>query len=213
MRTSPLRIIVVGSSGSGKSTLERRVRAFAATHREARIAVPRRVVTRAPRPDDENMRSVSVAEFQKLIAHDALGLYGRKYMEDGREEWYGFEAPPAELLPIYFANNGIVKNPELVRPAGFVENSRIVAVYAPDRVRAKRLKLRSPHLYTNPYARERMFRLSPEESSERIVSLAHATVMNYGPYEATAADDLIRLVLSFSTSGNLLCKAEVGAWG
>lgn len=194
MRPSITRVIVIGSSGSGKSTLERQVRAYALSHPEARITVPQRVVTRAPRPDDHDMRSISNKEFQKLAAQGALGLYGKKFMEGGREEWYGFESPPPGFLPIYFANNGVVKNPELVHPRGFEEDSLIVAVYAPDYVRERRLRIRSPHLFTSPYARELEFRLSEAESSEAIAEFANAVVPTHELDEVEASQYLLTLI-------------------
>jgi ribose 1,5-bisphosphokinase PhnN len=189
------RVIVVGSSGVGKSTLERYVRHLKA-YGSGALHVPTRHATRPPRSDDAstNLQHLTEQEFRKLCSQHKFGLYGSKYGVNKSLNYFGFEKPSRGTFPVYFANNGVVKNPELVRPATFTEDSLIIAIHAPERLRKKRLKRRSPHYFTPAQKTELAFRLSYEERSSRFANAAHVIVHNYGRNSRYSAIELYRLL-------------------
>lgn len=190
------RIIFVGSTCVGKSTLETAMRNVYHTDQllSERVSVPQRVATRQPRKDDgDDIYFCSVEDFWRMVTANALGLYGIKRMENGREEPYGFLKPAEGTLPVFFANNQTLKNKTSVQPDSILENALIVLIYAPDSVREERLRQRSPQLFVE-YLDEVAFRLSAEERAIKLVSETHLIVKNYGRYADRAAQDIVTLL-------------------
>ncbi|MEK7564037.1 MAG: hypothetical protein AAB510_00505 [Patescibacteria group bacterium] len=190
-------VIFFGSSASGKSTLEKILREVSTddTFFQTKISVPFRVVTRNPRQDDENIVYATKNKFDELITKDSLAMYGVKNMESGRIERYGLLKPLINTLPIYFANNAIIKNPHSIYPTNFLDDALLIFLYAPDFVRENRLRIRSPELFEkNPD--EANFRLSQEESSDNFISDAHVIVNNYGVYEQQVKLDIVYFLKS-----------------
>ncbi|OGK21743.1 hypothetical protein A3C23_00220 [Candidatus Roizmanbacteria bacterium RIFCSPHIGHO2_02_FULL_37_13b] len=190
------RVIVVGSSGAGKSIIQRAV--IDASEKDSflagRICIPRRVVTRDPRPDDDNMLTYCSSEELELRTRKGeFGLYGVKLMENGREELFGLEKPEDGAFPIFFANNAVIRNRESIGPPSVFDGALIVGIYAPDSVREERLRRRSPHLFTER-PDEIAFRLSDVESSRIIIPQAHVIVKNFGRYESRVVQDFINFL-------------------
>ena len=89
-------------------------------------------------------------------------------------------------LPVYSANNAIVGN---VQPAGALDDALIVGVHAPEDVRERRLRARSPEL-----CRDR-----PDEARARLaepmLANCHVVIENHGEHEARARQQVIDLVV------------------
>ncbi len=190
------RIILVGSSGVGKSTLQQITQSALQQDQElgGKMSLPKRVITRDPRDDDsDEVVHKTPEEFSGMVDRGELGLYGVKFMEKGRKEGYGYLKPEEGKIPIYFANNGVLKNPETVKPEDIFEDALIINIYAPDIVRVERVRRRSPQLIQkNPD--EFAFRFSEEERSARLIDKSHITIKNFGRYEKRSSTDLLQLI-------------------
>lgn len=184
------KVVLFGSSASGKSTIEKGLRIAASGILEGKISVPKRVVTRSPRTDDVDLAYCSEEEFAARVAHGEFGMYGSKLMEGGRVEPFGFTRPDEGAFPVYPANNMVVKNPERIRPTAFLEGALLVVIYAPDAIREKRMRRRSPELFRDR-PEEAVFRLSAGESSDLMREAAHVAVNNYGNYESRSGKDIV----------------------
>lgn len=191
------RLIFVGSSCVGKSTIEGAVMEASISGTLAgKVSVPQRVVTRTPRLDDRNdIYFCDREEFDQLVADEELGLYGVKIMENGREELYGYLKPKPETLPVFFANNQTLRNRDTVQPRDVLNNALIAIIYAPDWIREKRMRERSPQLFEERF-REMVFRLSETERAIGLVQDAHLIVKNFGLYEAKSVADVLTLIKS-----------------
>ncbi len=190
------KIIFIGSSATGKSHIQRAV--ISASNSDGllsgKIIVPRRIVTRPLRPDDgKEIIHRSSEELKLMASNGMLGLYGIKTMEDGRTELFGLEKPEAGKLPIFFANNVIVKKPQNIQPKSLFEQAFIIGMYTPDDQREIRLRQRSPELFQGN-ASEAKFRLSEEESSRIVIPISHVIVKNFGNFESMVERDVIKLL-------------------
>lgn len=170
----PNAIVIIGSTCSGKTTLVQALRDAAL----AGVDIPRRFVTRAPRPDD-------IADEAAALTDQPICLHWTRTLA-GRTERYAFAPPAPGTLPVYSANNAIVAN---VQPAGALDDALIVGVFAPDDVRERRLRARSPEL-----CRER-----PDEARARLaepmLANCHVVIKNHGEYEARARQEVVDLVV------------------
>lgn len=178
-------VVLVGPSCAGKTTLAGAIRECGAI-----VNVPPRYVTRPRRRDDrdhENLH-VSQAEFEALVRAGGIGLRWIRPMEGDRMERYGFPPAAQDVLPVYSANNAIYSNPASVRPAGFLCRAILVGVHAPDDLRGRRLRRRSPEL--SPA--ESAFRLA--DTSESMRPHVHLVIDNHGAHEAIAPDEARLLV-------------------
>lgn len=184
-------ILVVGSTCAGKSTLVRALREAPVFGRGA-IDLPVRYVTREPRIGDlaAETRHVSPLEFDAMAARGELAVRWIRPMEAGREERYGFAVPRAGSFPVFSANNAIVSSAASVLPAGVLDRSLIVEVFAPVAVRRARLEERSPDLCAKK-PEEAAHRLA--EDSRAIRAAVHLVIENHGEHEEAAADALVRL--------------------
>jgi ribose 1,5-bisphosphokinase PhnN len=168
-------IVIVGSTCSGKTTLVQALRDAAIDG----VDIPRRYVTRAPRPGD------IADEASSLTADTAYFIHWTRTLA-GHTERYAFAPPAPGKLPVYSANNAILDN---VEPPGALVNALIIGVVAPDDVRAQRLHVRSPEL-----CRDR-----PEEARARLVERmpanVHRVIENHGEHETRARQELIEIVI------------------
>jgi ribose 1,5-bisphosphokinase PhnN len=189
--TSIERIVIVGSSATGKSTVVDQIREAVSSRASAladKIEVPKRVITRVQRENDnfrENTFAPSEDAFEQYVQD---GLQWRRFMEGERVERYGFEPASEGKIPVYSGNNAIVNDSDNVQPADALRDALIVAVYAPDEVREERLEVRSPDLSQE----ERAHRQG--DRAVNMYSDAHIVVKNYGRNEDNAPSDVIRLV-------------------
>lgn len=189
------RIILLGSSCVGKSTLEQAVRTASLEDPllAGRISVPLRVVTRSPRPGDNDLYFCTPDELDRMAQGGELGLYGVKAMEGGRQEPYGYLKPEEGTFPVFFANNQTLKNREVTGPEGILQDALLIAIYAPDDVRGQRLRSRSPGLFEER-PEEAAFRLSREERAIGSAKDVHLILKNYGRFATRSTQDTIRLI-------------------
>jgi ribose 1,5-bisphosphokinase PhnN len=173
-------VVLIGSTCTGKTTLANAVRAAGIPG----IDVPRRFVTRAPRPGDslEEATHLSSVELDAAIAAGMVHLHWSRTLEQGHVERYGFAPPKPALLPFYSANNAIC---QLALP-----NALIIGAIAPDDIRESRLRARSPELVRDRPAEARA-RLA--EAADATVPFAHVLVDNAGELEGVAPAELVAL--------------------
>jgi ribose 1,5-bisphosphokinase PhnN len=188
-------VIFVGSSSVGKTTLTGEIRF--ASHTDAslvgRISVPKRIITRPPRENDdfEENAFYSPEEFESLVRSGEIGLHWEKKMEGTRVERYGFFVPDKGTLAVYPANNAVINNQSSLDPPDILQRALIVAVYAPEKLREKRLLERSPDLTLN----------RPDEVAHRLADRAinmypqaHIVVKNFGWYIERTKSDVVSLM-------------------
>lgn len=201
------KVVFIGSSATGKTYIQRAVTTASEIDSvlSGKISVPRRIVTRPLRPDDgEEIIYSTPEELAKKAKDKTLGFYGVKTMEGGRTEPFGLEKPEKGKLPIFFINNVIVKNPQVIQPRSFLKDALIVGMYTPDKQREMRLRKRSPELFENN-GREAKYRLSEEESSRIVIRASHVIVKNFGDFENSVEEDVIKLLqLILSSKKKLL---------
>ena len=168
-------IVIVGSTCSGKTTLVQAIREAAVDG----VDIPRRYVTRAPRPGD-NAHEASV------LTPDTPHLIHWTRTLAGHTERYAFAPPASGTLPVYSANNAILST---VQPTDALAEALIVGVFAPDDVRAERLRVRSPELW-----RERPHEVEAR-LAERMPANVHYVIENHGEREKHARQEIIEIVI------------------
>lgn len=188
-------IIFVGSSLVGKTTLvdvtREAINEDPDTFRQFRV--PKRIITRPQRQGDNLVENEfrTVDEFREMVARGEIGMHWTRKMEGTRTEQYGFLPVEAGAIPVYSANNAVVNNRESVEPNSLLKKSLIVAIYAPEDIRRKRLFERSPDL-VNEKPEEVAYRL--EDKAINMYPDAHIVVKNFGRYEQQAKDDVVALI-------------------
>lgn len=188
-------VILVGSSFVGKTTLVRAI-SNTATHNPktfVSIQIPKRIVTRPQRHNDNLAENdfKSSKQFAEMVKQGNIELHWVRKMEGTRTERYGFLKTQPNTTPIYSANNAIITNQSSVWPKDILKKSLIIAIYAPEYVRKRRLFQRSPDLVKqNP--QEVVYRLT--DKAINICPKAHIVIKNYGQYEPKAKKHLISLI-------------------
>lgn len=140
-------IVVVGSSGAGKSYHIGAARNSSLSH-EGVIQFPTRLITRARRKDDDldENQHVTRQHFETACAGGILSVFWPRSLVKGTTEYYGFYHPVPGSLPIYSANNAILRCRQC-QVDEFLRTKLIVGIYASDAVRERRLRSRSPDLF------------------------------------------------------------------
>ncbi|WP_409190891.1 phosphonate metabolism protein/1,5-bisphosphokinase (PRPP-forming) PhnN [Bradyrhizobium sp. RDM4] len=130
-------VLVVGPSGAGKDTLLRLAQAACLDDRD--IVFPRRIVTREPSADEDNI-AVSEGEFRSAREHGDFAVHwaahGHSY------------ALPIEINDDIRAGRAVVANVSRTVIGALREayaNVVVVAITAPPEVLAQRLAARSRH--------------------------------------------------------------------
>lgn len=188
-------IIFVGSSFVGKSTMVDAIRE--AIVEEPKLAsclsIPKRIITRPKRENDNLVENTfrTLEEFSAMVASGEVGLHWIRKMEGTRTESYGFLPSETGSVPIYSANNAVVNNRESVQPGEVLGKALIIAVYAPEDVRVRRLQDRSPDLLLQKPG-EVAYRLG-----DRAINMyqdAHIVIKDFGRYEGQAREDVVALM-------------------
>ena len=186
-------IIITGSSFVGKSTLVDILRSDTNLMTSEGIIIPKRVITRPQRENDNLIENqfCSVQEFDELVRRGMITLSWVRNMEGSRKEKYGFLAENKLGLPVYSANNAIITNKEYLYPIDILSRSLLVAVYAPESIREKRLARRSPDLIRDK-PEEVRYRLS--DKSINIYPHIDILIKNFGSYADISKTEIVQLV-------------------
>lgn len=188
-------IIFVGSSFVGKTTLVDVTREAIKENPDifGKFRIPKRIITRPQRQNDNLVENEfrTLDEFREMVARGEIGMHWIRKMEGTRTEQYGFLPVEQGTVPIYSANNAVINNREGVDPNSLLEKSLIVAIYAPEDIRRKRLFERSPDL-VNEKPEEVAYRL--EDRAINMYPDAHIVVKNFGRYEQQTKDDIVALM-------------------
>ncbi len=170
-------VALVGSSGAGKTTLLQVLK-----EKFPEVTFPKRYITRRKRDNEVEGENIHVDKetFRRLVGSGDIGLHWVRHMENGREEFYGFEGTNPESFVVYSANNDFFRN---VSPS-LLKNTLILGVYAPDKVRGERLHGRSPEMSKE----ERGYR--SKDLSENIFDASHIVVENFGTKEKAAKKEI-----------------------
>lgn len=185
-------IIFVGSSFVGKTTLVDVIRGAINEDPDTfgQLRIPKRIITRPQRQNDNLVENEfrTLDEFREMVARGEIGMHWVRKMEGTRTEQYGFLPVESSVIPLYSANNAVLNNRESVEPNNLLEKSLIVAIYAPEDIRRKRLFERSPDL-VNEKPEEVGYRL--EDRAINMYPGAHIVVKNFGRYEQQTKDDIV----------------------
>lgn len=185
-------VVVVGSTCAGKTTICQLLRSSSAA-RQGLVAVPHRFVTRPPRLRDERAETVHLSseEFSAKVANGAIAFSWTRDLESGRHERYGFPPVQAGQLPVYSGNNALFAKTLGVTPTDSFEHALLLGICAPDPVRERRLRSRSPDL-----CKERPDEVDCRlaDCSNTVLPHVHVVVENHGDLEETAPAEVARLV-------------------
>ncbi len=143
-------IVVVGSSNSGKTTIVNYIREMLNNHPAFSQAfdIPKRVITRPQRKNDDLEENIFASTSEDFTRETERGIAWERDMGAGRTERYGFVKSDPNKIPIYSANNALLKNRDSIVSSdpSFLDHSLVILVSAPDDARAKRLEKRSPDI-------------------------------------------------------------------
>lgn len=188
-------LIFVGSSFTGKSTLVDAVRNAITQDPQVlgRLTVPKRIITRPQRQNDNLLENDfrSPEDYATMVRNGEVDFHWVRKMEGTRTESYGFLPPEPGRVPVYSANNAVVNNKESVTPNSLLERSLLIAVYAPENTRKRRLIDRSPDLVTQK-PQEVTYRLSDKAVS--MYPESHVVVKNFGRYQSRTKSDVVSLM-------------------
>ncbi len=185
-------VVIIGSTCAGKTTLLDAIRDSELVSQQ-RVVIPPRFITRPGRHADCTTENVhlSLAEFEAKVESDEIDVSWVRHMESGREERYGFPPTPSGQLPVYSGNNAVYAKAARIRPARALDNAFLIGVYAPDPVRERRLRERSPDLYSE-CCEEVAYRLA--DRSDSILPHVDVIIDNHGALEAAALVDIVQIV-------------------
>lgn len=203
-------VIVVGESGTGKTTLVNTLRGVLRSDvvLSDQITIPKRIVTRPQRRNDDVVENMFVTprQFEDLIAQGAVSMHWERELEGTktylglipkdevgpykrpRLERYGFLKPEDGKMPVYSANSAILWNTSSVRPLGILNTSLIVAAYALDETRLKRIQRRSPDLT--------MAEMQKRLGTRSYLSMVHShlAIITEEGYEQDSKKEVVELI-------------------
>lgn len=165
-------IIIIGSSWSGKTT----IRNILADLAGPEFSFPKRAVTREQRPNDDLNENEFAVDLDDLMERVGGGIVWSRDLGE-THEYYGFKKPKEGTVPVYSANNLLVRDKEKLRlkDRDIVDNSLILLVYAPDGEREERNKKREGD-YLNDKPKQKSIRLS--DKSDSMYPYAHIVINN-----------------------------------
>jgi len=197
-------VIFVGSSFVGKTTLVDVTREAVNGDPDTfgQLRIPKRITTRSQRQNDNLVENEfrTLDEFRGMVIKGEIGMHWVRKMEGTRTEQYGFLPVEPSTIPLYSANNAVINNRESVEPNSLLEKSLIVAIYAPEDIRRKRLFERSPDL-VNDKPEEVAYRL--EDRAINMYPDAHIVIKNFGRHESQTKDDVVVLMKLISQAVTL----------
>lgn len=194
-------IVVTGPSGAGKSSIVDVAREW--IHHpgfsEARFAIPKRIVSRPQRDNDNVDENDFATDLQEFSLKVGDGIRWKRKMDlektGGRIEWYGFEAAPSGTIPIYSANLDFFSSESELSgiPEDFFDRTLVLYVYALPHIREKRLHDRSPDIIAER-PEEAAKRLSGD--TESVLKKAHIRIRTRSfESERTIAGEVMLLIM------------------
>jgi guanylate kinase len=133
-------IIIIGSSWCGKTT----IRNIFDRNKSDTFSLPKRVVTREQRPNDNLEENEFTSDLFSLKKRVKEGYIWKRDLGE-KIEYYGFEEPKENTVPIYSANNALIREKDSLigePKEQSIQNALILLVYAPDRERLERNRKR-----------------------------------------------------------------------
>ncbi len=184
-------LVIVGPTCAGKTALTNAIRSSPQSA-AARIAVPKRYITRPPRRDDSAVENIHLthAEFERRRQSGEIALGWTRRLEHDRLEQYGFARVPAGVFAVYSGNNAVLSMRHTIWPNGALDGALFLGVDAPDDVRQQRLRQRSPDLWRDRRD-EVLHRLA--EGSIATPGMVAIVVENHGELEDAARGEVVRL--------------------
>jgi guanylate kinase len=187
-------VIIVGSSWSGKTTIRNVLAEAVSANPVPSFDFPKRVITRAQRPNDNLEENEFASDLEELKMKVAGGIIWKRNLGE-RIEYYGFKMPHENCLPIYSANNTLIRERDslIQNPNQHgMQNSLVLLIYAPDDERAERnVKREGDYLEDKPEQKK-------IRASDRAISMypeAHILVNNSDSTEsAEQKHDLCELL-------------------
>jgi len=174
-------IFVGGSSGSGKSILSEYLELIGIP---SGTKLAQRISTRGIRLSDNNRPTE-----EKIIALKQAGKIGFSYKRRGKDI-YAFILPEdPNLLPVYVGGNSAFKFYDSVEPTGALHRALRIGIYAPDRVRKKRIKEDRKDIDPDDLA----YRIQ-EDKSNLMFPWVHFVIKSYGKTAEQAKKDFINLI-------------------
>ena len=166
-------VIIIGSSWSGKTT----IRDILDANKISPFSFPKRIITREQRPNDNLIENDFVQDLDSLKSRVRNGYIWKRDLGE-KVEYYGFEEPEKESLPIYSANNAMIRERDSLiqepKPQS-IRGALILLIYAPDNERVERNAKREGS-YLDDKPRQKQIR-----ASDRAISMyqdCHILVKN-----------------------------------
>lgn len=169
-------IIIIGSSWVGKTTIRNIL--YNLSTDDPLYSFPKRVITRDQRPNDNLDENDFATSFHNLKEKVGKGIIWERDLGETKE-YYGFQYPLENTIPIYSANNALLRQKDsLIQniSSDYFDKALIVVVYAPDEERLDRNNKREGS-YLDDKPLQKLTRLS--DSSESMYNQAHIIVHNH----------------------------------
>lgn len=170
-------ITIIGSSWSGKTTIRNILADIVHENPQLRVSFPKRVITREQRPNDNLEENEFAANFDVLKMLVGGGLIWQRDLGE-KSEYYGFKLPDANTIPVYSANNALIrgKGKLIQEPLQYKPDTNLILlVHVPDRERLERNQKREGN-YLADKPKQKQVRL--EDTALSMMSESHILVRN-----------------------------------
>lgn len=161
-------VYITGPSCGGKTTMVHYLR----MHGGSDLNIPIRILSRRSRGDVDLLenRFLEKEEFERTRNTSEFFISWHRVFEEGRKEYYGFLAQDVTLekINVFSGNNSLFLYPESIYPQDVftAHESSFVVCTAPDELRMRRLKERSPE-YSDAEVEIRIHKESIESHLEK----------------------------------------------